>query len=137
MKMHNGAARAMNHFYSQIASLENSLGSVPLELDFAGREQLGRDFSRLLASVIGPSAAEDLFYRTLEGIRGQKPGALRTLGALAAFFLGEEEDPLMPLREEDWREIRDTLEDVSGEMDLDTLTVLMGKLLSRGILTEK
>jgi hypothetical protein len=135
--MHNGAVSTINRFCSKIASLENFLGSVSLELDFVGRKQLGRDFSQLLAPVIGPSAAEDLFYRTLERIRGQKSSALRTLGALAAFFLGEDEDPLMPLRDEDWREIRDTLEDVSGEMDLDTLTVLMGKLLFWGILTEK
>jgi hypothetical protein len=135
--MRSGAASTINHFYSKIASLESSLGSVLLGLNFDGREHLSRDFSRLLAPVIGPSAADDLFYRTLERIRGQKPGSLRTLGALAAFFLGEDEDPLIPLCDEDWREIQDTLEDVSGEMDLDTLTVLMGKLLSRGILTEK
>jgi ubiquinone biosynthesis protein UbiJ len=135
--MRSGAASAINHLYSKIASLESSLGSVPLDLNFDGREHLGRDFSRLLAPVIGPAAADDLFCRTLERIRGQKPESLKTLGALAAFFLGEDEDPLVPLRDEDWREIQDTLEDVSGEMNLDTLTVLMGKLLSRGILTEK
>jgi hypothetical protein len=56
---------------------------------------------------------------------------------LATFFLGADEDPALPLQGEDWQEIRNTLEDVSGEIDLDTLTVLMGKLLSRGMLTEK
>jgi hypothetical protein len=71
----------------------------------------------------------------MERIRGQKPESLRILGALAAFFLGEEDGDA--LGEADYREIQHTLEDVSGEMDLDTLTVLMGKLLSRGFFTGK
>ncbi|GHV75166.1 hypothetical protein AGMMS49940_24680 [Spirochaetia bacterium] len=40
----------------------------------------------------------------------------------------------MPLEGDDWETIRNTLEDVSGEMDINTLTALMGELLSRGIL---
>ncbi|MDR3167951.1 MAG: hypothetical protein LBT93_08405 [Treponema sp.] len=135
--MRNGNAGLINRFFSKIASLEGALGSAPVTLDAGGRERLGTDFSRLLAPVIGASAAADLFSRTLERILGKNPESLKTLGALASFFLEADEDPSMPLREEDWQEIRDTLEDVSGEMDLDTLTALMGKLLSRGMLTEK
>ena len=53
---------------------------------------------------------------------------------MAAFFLGEYDSPSMPLDQADWQEIRGTLEDVSGEMDLNILTALMGELLSRGVL---
>jgi hypothetical protein len=133
--MGNGSAGAINRFFSKINSLEGALGGAPLTLDGGSREGLGADFSRLLAPVIGASAAEALFSRTLERVWGKKPEALRTLGGLAAFFLGEDEDPAMPLGKDDWPEIQAVLEDASGEMDLDTLTVLMGKLLSRGMLT--
>jgi hypothetical protein len=124
-----GAAGDLNHFFSTLESLERSLGSAPLNLDPGDEECLGRDFSRLLAPVIG--AADTLFYRVMERIRGKKPEALRTLGALAAFFL-EEDEPSPALQEDDWREIQTALEDASGEMDLETLTRLMGKLLSGG-----
>jgi hypothetical protein len=124
-----GAASDLNHFLLNLASLERSLGSAPLNLDPGDQERLGRDFSRLLAPVIG--AADTLFYRAMERIRGKTPQALRTLGALAAFFL-EEDEPAPVFQEDDWREIQAALEDASGEMDLDTLTRLMGKLLSEG-----
>jgi hypothetical protein len=38
----------------------------------------------------------------------------------------------MSLADDDWEDIRETLEEVAGEMNMDTLTALMGDLLSRG-----
>jgi hypothetical protein len=38
----------------------------------------------------------------------------------------------MELDAGEWEAIRDTLEDAAGEMDLKTLTSLMGELLERG-----
>jgi hypothetical protein len=125
-----GAVNNPDNFFSNLASLEKSLGSAPLNLDSGDEERLCRDFSLLLAPVIG--AADRLFYRTMERIRGKKPETLRTLGALAAFFLGEDGEPSAALHDDDWRDIQTTLEDASGEMDLDTLTLLMGKLVSKG-----
>ncbi|MDR2028036.1 MAG: hypothetical protein LBP93_00710 [Treponema sp.] len=126
--------RPAEHFFSKLALSERSLQSGPISLSGQERERLGRAFSRLIAPVLGASAAEDLCYRTLERLAGRPAGDLRKLGALAAFFLGEYDDAAMSLEEEDWEEIRETLEDASGDMDLQTLTALMGELLSRGVL---
>jgi hypothetical protein len=129
--------RPADHFFSKLASLEGSLQAGSINLSGPEQERLARSFSRLAAPALGSSAAEDLCYRTLERLRGCPPGALRRLGALAAFFLGEYDDASMSLEEEDWEEIRETLEDASGDMDLQTLTALMGDLLSRGILDRR
>jgi hypothetical protein len=95
-------------------------------------EYLSRDFAALTGPVIGGPTAADIFDRTRERIQAAKTASLRRLGALAAFFLGEFDDTAMELETEDWEDIRETLEDISGEINLDTLTSLMGELLSRG-----
>jgi hypothetical protein len=77
-------------------------------------------------------AAADLYNRTLNRVPGG--AGLQKLGAMAAFFLGDYDEETMPLDKEDWEEIRGTLEDVSEEIDIKTLTGLMGELLSRGAL---
>jgi hypothetical protein len=125
--------RPIDHFFSKLASLESSLRSPAAGLPPKDRSRLEQDFSHLIAPVLGAAAAADLGHRTLDRIAAA-PLALRTLGAMAAFFLGEYDGETMPLNHDDWQEIRETLEDVSGEMDINTLTALMGELLSRGIL---
>jgi hypothetical protein len=119
--------RPLDQFFSQLVRLEQSLQSVVLEQETA--DHLMGEFSRLLAPVIGGPAAEDLCFRTLERIRGKAPAALQRVGNMAAFFLGEYDDSLK-LEDEDWIEIQETLEDASGEMNIDILTDLMGELLS-------
>jgi hypothetical protein len=85
------------------------------------------EFSSLLSPVIGREGAEDLFYRTT----GRGDRLLQKLGAMAAFLLGEFADT-QSLDEEDFENIRQILEEVSGEINLNTLTALMGELLARG-----
>lgn len=121
--------RPVDHFFSKLAVLENALQSPD-------RSRLEQDFSRLIAPVLGADAAANLCYRTLDRVTqpADLPLTLRKLGAMAAFFLGEYDEKSMPLEGDDWETIRNTLEDVSGEMDINTLTALMGELLSRGIL---
>ncbi|GHU60549.1 hypothetical protein FACS189445_0140 [Spirochaetia bacterium] len=118
--------RPIDHFFSKLASLESSLRVPASGLPPQDRRRLEQDFCRLIAPVLGAAAAADLCNRTLD--RG--PGGLQKLGAMAAFFLGEYDGET--LEDEDWQEIRETLEDVSGDMDLNTLTSLMDELLSRG-----
>jgi hypothetical protein len=107
--------RPLDQFFSKLASLESS----------PDRSRLEQDFSRLIAPVLGAAAAADIGNRTLDPWK---------LGFMAAFFLGEYDEKTMPLDHDDWHTIRETLEDVSGEMDINTLTALMGDLLSRGVL---
>ncbi|GHV45905.1 hypothetical protein AGMMS49546_32910 [Spirochaetia bacterium] len=121
--------RPVDHFLSQLDKLERS-GQA---LDAAGGDRLVREFVSLCAAVIGAAAAEDLCRSILERLRGSAKPALQRLGFAAAFLLGEFDDS-MNLDQGDWEDIRETLEDVSGEMNLDTLTALMGELLSRGVL---
>jgi hypothetical protein len=123
--------RPIDHFFSQLAQLEKSLPPAELALERETADRLIREFSRLLAGVIGASASEDLCFRTLERIRGKKPALLQKLGNIAAFFLGEY-DESMDLDEDDWLEIQETLEDASEEIDINTLTTLMGELLAVG-----
>jgi hypothetical protein len=52
---------------------------------------------------------------------------------MAAFFLGEYDDS-MSLGDEDWDDIRETLEEAAGEMEINTLTELMAELLKRGLI---
>ncbi|MDR2808468.1 MAG: hypothetical protein LBB43_05600 [Spirochaetaceae bacterium] len=82
-------------------------------------------FIRRTAPILGDSAAEELF---------QSIDSPEKYDSIAAFFRGEFSDTAMHLEPEDWSLILETVERVSGEMDIDTLTVLMGDLLSRGIL---
>jgi hypothetical protein len=118
---------AAEAFISRVISSASSPG---------GESFLVWEFTRLVGPVIGALAAEDLCRGTLDRLKGEKPpGEPRRLGYMAAFFLEEYDDPSMPLTGEDWREIRETLEDAAGDMPLDVLTVLMGELLSRGTLS--
>jgi hypothetical protein len=118
--------RPVDHFLAKL----DRVSAAPL--DSRARLRLERDFSALVAPVLGATAAADLCSRTLD--RAAADAGLQKLGAMAAFFLGEYDEKTMPLEKEDWEEIRGTLEDVSQELDLKTLTVLMGELLSRGAL---
>jgi hypothetical protein len=120
--------RPVDHFFSQLTRLEASL-RPGAGLDAAAADRLRRDFSVLIAPVIGAAAAGELFDRARE--RLDRYG-YRRIGALAAFFLGEFDDASMSLEQDDWEDIRETLEEVSGGMNLDALTALMGELLARG-----
>jgi hypothetical protein len=117
--------RPADHFLSKIDRIS------PASLDDRTRSRLEREFSALLAPVLGAAVAADLYNRTLDRAAD---AALRKLGAMAAFFLGDYDEETMPLEKEDWEEIRETLKDVSGEIDIKTLTALMGELLFRGVL---
>jgi hypothetical protein len=120
--------RTIDRFFSQLERLGLSLkpGESPGEQTFS---RLCSEFSSLVSPVIGRQAASDLFYRTLE--RAGPDTAPQKLGALAAFFLGEFED-LQVLDDEDLEDLQKTIKDVSGEINLHTLTTLMGELLARG-----
>ncbi|MDR1635814.1 MAG: hypothetical protein LBR93_00600 [Treponema sp.] len=119
--------RPVEHFLSQLDKMERV--SPP-----AAEETALRGFMELSAPVIGKGGARDLGAALL-GIRREKPGSGQLsylgLGYAAAFLLGEFDDSMM-LDTEEWEEIRGALEEAAGEMDLNTLTTLMGELLSRG-----
>jgi hypothetical protein len=122
--------RPIDHFFSGLSRSESSL-RPGAGLDAAAGDRARRDFCSLTAPVIGAAAAEQLFDRARQRLE-QRGGTLTGLGALAAFLLGEFDDASMRLEDDDWEDIRETLEEVSGEIDLDTLTALMGELLARG-----
>jgi hypothetical protein len=96
-------------------------------------DYLEGEFAGLAGPILGKAEAADLFQRSLERCLREKTGvpSLGKIGAIAAFLLGEEGDDSL-LDAEDWEDIKETLEDLAGEMDLDTLTALMGELLARG-----
>jgi hypothetical protein len=122
--------RPVEHFLSQLDKIEG--GAVP---PGGAEEYIVRTFTGLTAPVIGKTAAADLCGALLDP-PGENPGpgggipCLR-LGYAAAFILGEFDDS-MELSDGEWEEIRNTLEEAAGEMDLNTLTALMGELLERG-----
>jgi hypothetical protein len=122
--------RSIDHFFSRLARLEESRrpGAGPESADMAW---LSREFASLVGPVIGSAAAGELFGRARERLE-TRGGDLAAFGALAAFFLEEFDDASMSLADEDWEDIRETLEELSGEMNLDTLASLMGNLLARG-----
>ncbi|GHV04383.1 hypothetical protein FACS189485_09680 [Spirochaetia bacterium] len=119
--------RPVDHFLSQLDKLERGSAAALA----AGEDRLVRDFVGLCAPVTGASAAEYLCRSILDRLRSVTPPPLQKIGFTAAFLLGEFDDS-MKLDQDDWEDIRETLEDISGEMNLDTLTALMGELLSRG-----
>jgi hypothetical protein len=124
--------RPIDKFFSRLDRFAFSLkpGERP---DRQTASRLCAEFSSLAAPVIGREASEDFFYRTLDRTL-EKSGpdlAVQKLSALAAFFVEEFEDT-QSLDEEDLEDLRQTLEEVSGEIDLNTLTALMGELLARG-----
>jgi hypothetical protein len=86
----------------------------------------------LVGPLIGKDAAADIFGRMRERLAAAGEQSVQKFGALAAFFLGEYDNGTIDLEEEDWEDIRETLEELSGEMDLQTLSILMQELLSRG-----
>jgi hypothetical protein len=84
-------------------------------------------FIQLTGPILGESLAKELFHQIVPGTDEQYQG-------IAAFFRGEYDDTSMHLENNDWIIIRETVEHVSGDMDIDMLTALMGELLSRGVL---
>jgi hypothetical protein len=125
----NRFTKTLTHLGSMVKTIDPQNGN----LKPGAPHGLGGEFTRLIAPVTGESAAADLYYRFLELYCGRDSGTLEKLGNMAAFFLGEYDDS-MDLQKEDWEEIRKTLEDASEEIDLETLTTLMGDLVSRGML---
>jgi hypothetical protein len=125
--------RPIDHFFSQLDRLEQSLrpGEFP---DKKSMAYLEGDFSSLAGQIIGAAEAAEIFRRMrdrMEVVPGQKL-PLRKFGALAAFFLGEFDSSSMVLNEDDWDDVQETLKELSGEMNLDTLTALMQELLNLG-----
>jgi hypothetical protein len=126
--------RPIDHFYSAVQRREASFRSENKPGETAGR--LHDEFVSLVGPVIGPEAAGAFFYRAVERCIWPAGAPLSTLGAAAAFFLGEYDDTL-PLGGADWDDIRETLEEAAAEMDMNTLTALMDELLRRGLLLGK
>jgi hypothetical protein len=95
--------------------------------------RLHDEFVSLVGPVLGPDVAGDLFGRTFERCVQPDGGrsSLVSIGGMAAFFLGEYDDS-MALADEDWDDIRETVEEAAGDMDMNTLTSLMDELLKRG-----
>jgi hypothetical protein len=118
--------RPVDHFLSKV----DRVSAAPL--DSRTRLRFERDFGALVAPVLGAAVAADLYNRTLDRVAAD--AGLRKLGAMAAFFLGEYDEETMPLERDDWEEIRGTIEDISEEIDIKTLSALMGELFSRGAL---
>jgi hypothetical protein len=126
--------RPIDLFFSRLSRLEAAPGFDEKQL-----ARLSGDFAALVAPLIGRGTAGELFKRVLERMEcpggAEKPGgggSLQKLGAIAAFFIGEFDDNTMTLEDEDWEDIRETLEEISGSIDMNVLTTLMGELLSRG-----
>jgi hypothetical protein len=117
------------------AGRENS-PRVLSQRDLSGREFSRRDFSRRIEAVIGAAAAEALFDRAFTRLQRQGAGGIKKLEFMTAFFLHEYDDATMTLDDEDWQDMRKTIEDASEEMNLTTLTDLMDNLLSRGLLKQ-
>jgi hypothetical protein len=120
--------RPIDRFISQLDRFP-----VPLQ-DAESLNRLGRDLVSLIAPAIGVGLAEDFSSRVLDRIKTNTTGALRKIGYIAAFFLGEYDDASMPLEAENWQEIKETIEDASEKIDIAALTILMNGLLSRGLL---
>jgi hypothetical protein len=118
--------RPVAHFFSKLDRISSAA------MESRTRSRFERDFRDLVGPALGPVVAGDLYNRVMDSAAPDV--ALRKLGAMAAFFLGDYDEATMPLEKEDWDEIRETIEDVSGEIDIKTLTALMGELLSRGVL---
>jgi hypothetical protein len=130
--------KPIDHLFSQIDSVVRSFrGAVLVFSDREGqqtKDRLINAFSSLTAPIVGKTAAGDLCLYCLEKIEGQSLENLQKLGFIAAFLIGEFDDDTMNLEYDDWNEIKETLNDVSGEINLDTLTELLGDLLDRNIL---
>jgi hypothetical protein len=91
----------IDHFLSHLDKFER--GSA-VALDAAGEDRLVRDFVSLCAPVIGASASVDLCRNILDRLRREIPSQLRKLGFTAAFLLGEFDDTMMSLDQDDWEE---------------------------------
>jgi hypothetical protein len=132
--------RPVEHFLSLIERLEQGRdtggvsggGGAGKRENEGTEDRLVREFVNLAGPVIGAAAAEDLSAAALDRIKAKGSRGYRKIGFIAAFLLGDFDDDSMELDDDDWEDIRETLEDVSGEMDIETLTGLMGELLSRG-----
>jgi hypothetical protein len=128
----------IDHLFSQIDSAIRSFRGNPLA--FSDREgqqvkdRLMNAFLNLTANVVGKNAASDLSLYCIDQLEGKNPETLQKLGFIAAFLIGEYDDATMQLNADDWNEIKETLEDVSGEINIDTLTELLADLLNRGVL---
>jgi hypothetical protein len=122
--------RPIDHFFSRLDKIKNADSAGILNPGAPQLEQLAGDFRELVGPALGRSTAEELFNRAVERIAGQPISSLEKIGALAAFFIGEFDDTMV-LEDADWEDIRETLEEISGEIDLDTLTRLMGELVSK------
>jgi hypothetical protein len=125
---------SIDHF---IAQLDRLAASVPGQPDIRTLDRSEHEFATLIAPVIGVSSAQDLAARIRERLEKNTTTSLRKMGYIAAFFLGEYDDASMPLEDEDWQEIRETIEDASEEIDIAALTSLMDGLLSRRLLERR
>lgn len=134
------AMKPIDHFFSQIDAVVRSFrGNLLAFGDNEGQqvqERLRNAFSSLTAPVIGESAARDLCLYCFDTLEDQNPENLQKLGYIAAFLLDEYDNTTMKLGTADWHEIKETLNDVSGEINLNTLTKLLGALLDRGVLDD-
>ncbi|MDR0450474.1 MAG: hypothetical protein LBH26_04335 [Treponema sp.] len=126
--------RPVERFLSLLERLEQARDSGSAS---ASGDRLAREFVNLCAPILGAAAAKDLCAAAFERLKAKRPPACRKLGFIAAFLLDDFDDESMELDDEDWKDIREALEDASAGMNLDVLTTLMGGLLSRGKLDQR
>ncbi|MDR2246873.1 MAG: hypothetical protein LBE17_09470 [Treponema sp.] len=123
------------HFIARVDRLATALTGGAAAL--LCMDQVEREFTALVAPVIGLSPAEHLAGYIQEHIEKNATDSLRKMGYIAAFFLREYDDASMPLEAEDWQKIQQTIEDASEEIDITVLTSLMDGLLSRRLLKRR
>jgi hypothetical protein len=102
-----------------------------LPLDEGEIDYLLEHFTSLVGPVLGAEEAEEFFQRMLARVDVNDSESLLRFGYAAAFFIDDYDDS-MQLTDEDWDDIRETVNEGSHDIHIDILTALMNDLLERG-----
>jgi len=128
--------RPAEHFLSVLDTLQRSQRSDGSNIpETSVVDKIRKDFSRLLSPLIDISVGETLFDSWWNRNRSLPMPRWASLGYMGAFILNEYDEATMPLDQEDWIDLRDAITDGAEEMDLDTLTELLDRLLARGLIS--
>jgi hypothetical protein len=128
--------RPAEHFLSVLDSLQRSQrtdGSPIPENSVV--DKIRKDFSHLLSPLVDTSVGETLFDAWWNRNKAMPQVRWASLAYMGAFILGEYDEATMPLDQDDWVDLRDAITDGAEEMDLDTLTELLDRLLARGLIS--
>lgn len=120
--------KAVDHFLS-ILERNFSPNIQDSDLQF-----LRHNFYTYSKPIIGSTGSASLFEYWRKNYLQEDRASFMKLGYLAAFLMEEYEAVSMPLDQEDFLELRDTLNDAAEEMNMDVLTSLMSMLVSSGYL---